>query len=429
MKSILKCIKCKKEYPLDEIRYECDCGSLLDVSHDIEELKEHVSKELFDKRLGSREFPYMSGVWRYAELILPTADPSKIISRPEGNTNLYTSEKIAKYVGLDVQKLKLKHEGENPTGSFKDRGMTTGVTQANMLGAKIVACASTGNTSASMAAFAAVGNMKAVVFIPEGKIAYGKLSQALAYGSRTLQIRGNFDDAMRLVKEASLDLNLYLLNSVNAFRLEGQKSIIIEMLHQLNWNVPDWLVVPGGNLGNSSAFGKALHELKELGFIDRLPRLAVIQAEHSAPLYLSYKTGFKKKIMVDDPETIATAIKIGHPVNYDKAIRSLNWTKGVVEIVTEDEIMNAKAKVDAAGIGAEPASCATVAGIKKLIDQGIIDKSDMVTGILTGNILKDPDATVNYHTKKLENYECKFANSPIVVDADIEKVKKILKEI
>ena len=429
MKSILKCIKCNKEYPLDVIRYECDCGSLLDVSHDLEELKEAVSKKIFDKRLGSREFPYMSGVWRYAELILPTADPSKIISRPEGNTNLYTSQKIANYTGLGENNLYLKHEGENPTGSFKDRGMTTGVTQANMLNAKIVACASTGNTSASMAAFAAVGNMKAVVFIPEGKIAYGKLSQALAYGSKTLQIRGNFDDAMRLVKEASLELSLYLLNSVNPFRLEGQKSIIIEMIHQLNWKVPDWLVVPGGNLGNSSAFGKALFELKELGFIDKYPKLVVIQAEHSAPLYLSYKTGFKKKIMVDDPDTIATAIKIGHPVNYDKAVRSINWTNGLVEIVTENEIMNAKAKVDAAGIGAEPASCATVAGIKKLVDQGIINRKDTVAGILTGNILKDPDATVNYHMGKLEGYDSQYANKPIVVDADIEKVKNALKSI
>ena len=428
MRAILKCIKCKKEHPLNEVRYECDCGSLLDVEHDLEELKEHVSKELFEKRLGSRVFPYMSGVWRYRELILPVEE-SQIISRPEGNTNLYSSKKVVDYIGIPEKNLKLKHEGENPTGSFKDRGMTSGVTQAKVLKAKIVACASTGNTSASMAAFASVGNMKAVVFIPEGKIAYGKLSQALAYGAKTLQIRGNFDDAMRLVKEASLDLNLYLLNSVNAFRLEGQKTIIIEMLHQLNWEVPDWVVVPGGNLGNSSAFGKALYELKELDFIDKMPKLAIIQAEHSAPLYLSYKTGFKEKIMVDDPETIATAIKIGHPVNYDKAVRSVNWTNGIVEMVTEDEIMNAKAKVDAAGIGAEPASCATVAGIKKLLESGIIDKKDMVTGILTGNILKDPDATVNYHMGKLDGYDCQYQNEPIVVDADIKKVKDALKSI
>ncbi|MHA1144946.1 MAG: threonine synthase [Candidatus Helarchaeota archaeon] len=429
MYSVLKCIKCKKEYPLNELIYECkSCGALLDVQHDLEEVKEAISKELFDKRLGTRQFPYMSGVWRYRELILPVEE-KMIISRPEGNTNLYKSKKAAEFVGSTLENLRLKHEGENPTGSFKDRGMTSGVTQANVLGAEIVACASTGNTSASMAAFAAVGNKKAIVFIPEGKIAYGKLSQALAYGGITLQIRGNFDDAMKLVKEVSLDLNLYLLNSVNPFRLEGQKSIIIELLHQLNWEVPDWLVCPGGNLGNSSAFGKALHELKELGFIDSLPRLAVIQAEGSAPLYLSYKTGFEKHVEVENPETIATAIKIGKPVNYTKAVRAIKWTNGLVEIVTEDEIMNAKAIVDGAGIGAEPASCATVAGIKKLIEAGIMDKKDKIAGILTGNILKDPDATVNYHMKKLDGYACTHANEPIVVDANREDVERVIKGI
>ena len=429
MVSILKCIKCNKEYPINEIRYECDsCGELLDVIHDIEDIKEKVSKNLFDKRLGSKKFPYYSGVWRYKELILPI-DDKFIITRPEGNTNLYKSVKVAEYSGIDANKLLLKHEGENPTGSFKDRGMTSGVSQAKFYNSKIVACASTGNTSASMAAFASVGNLKAIVFIPEGKIAYGKLSQALAYGANTIQIRGNFDDAMALVKEASLELNLYLLNSVNPFRLEGQKTIIIEMLHQMDWNVPDWIVVPGGNLGNSSAFGKALNELRTIGFIDELPRIAVIQAEGANPLYLSYLNEFEKYIPVEDPDTIATAIKIGNPVNYKKAVRTIRWTNGVVEQVSEDEIMNSKAIIDGAGIGAEPASCSTIAGLKKLIENGIIKMDEKVCCILTGNLLKDPDATINYHMNKLENFDIKYPNKPIVCDADIDSVKDVLSKI
>ena len=428
MNIILRCIKCAKEYSVNKVRYECDCGALLDVIHDIEEIKEKVTKKLFDKRLGTSKFPYNSGVWRYKELVMPV-DNKYIISRPEGNTNLYKSEKIAKYAGIKYNGLLLKHEGENPTGSFKDRGMTTGITEARTLNSKVVACASTGNTSASMAAFASVGNLKAIVFIPEGKIAYGKLSQALAYGATTIQIRGNFDDAMALVKEASLELNLYLLNSVNPFRLEGQKTIIIEMLHQMNWNIPDWIIVPGGNLGNSSAFGKALNELKEIGFIEKLPRIAVIQAQGANPLYLSYLNEFETYIPVKDPDTIATAIKIGNPVNYIKAVRTIRWTNGVVEQVTENEIMNAKAIIDGAGIGAEPASCSTIAGLKKLRRNNIIKEDETVCCILTGNLLKDPDATVNYHMKKLEGFDIKYPNEPIVIDADIDSVKKVLSRI
>lgn len=419
-----KCINCGEEYSVQEIIYQCrKCGSLLDIIHDIEQLKELNLKKLFENRWKSRQFPYTSGVWRYKELILPIED-NYIISKPEGNTNLYSSPMLQKWVGSDW--LKLKHEGENPTGSFKDRGMTTGVSQANVLNSKVVACASTGNTSASLAAYGSIGGFKVIIFIPEGKIAYGKLSQALAYGAMTFQVRGNFDDAMSLVQEASAELNLYLLNSVNAFRLEGQKTIVFELLQQLNWEIPDWLVVPGGNLGNCSAFGKAFKELHELDIIPSLPRIAVIQAEGANPLYLSYKTDFEQHIEVEEPETIATAIKIGKPVNYKKAVRTIRWTNGVVEQVTEQEILDAKAIVDGAGIGAEPASCATVAGIKKLIDIGIIDKKDQVTGILTGNLLKDPDATINYHLDKIPNIIPKYANKPIVIDANLNALKEVL---
>ncbi len=418
--AVLKCIRCGEEYPLNKVRYRCECGDLLEVSHDLAKLK--VSRELFDKRLGTLKWPHSSGVWRYKELILDV-DDKFIVSRPEGNTNLYCSEKISKYAGH--QNLCLKHEGENPTGSFKDRGMTTGMTAAKMLGAKVVACASTGNTSASMAAYAAMAGMKAVVFIPEGKIAFGKLAQAVAYGAKVIQIEGDFDDAMALVQEASKELDMYLLNSINPFRLEGQKSISIEAVQQMGWKVPDWFVLPGGNLGNSSAMGKAMMELNELGIINKIPKIAVIQAEGANPFYKYFQNGFKgfKSVKAD---TLATAIKIGNPVSWKKLEIVMKWCKGTVEQVSEQEIMDAKAIVDGAGIGAEPASCATVAGVKKLVEKGIIKKDESVVGILTGNVLKDPDVIINYHQGKLEGIKSNYANKMVKIKPTLEEVKKAL---
>jgi len=306
--------------------------------------------------------------------------------------------------------------------------MTCGASAARRLGAKSVACASTGNTSASMASYAAVAGMRAVIFIPEGKIAYGKLAQALAYNGRTLQIQGNFDDAMALVQDVCRELNIYLLNSINPYRIEGQKAICIETLQQLDWQVPDWFVIPGGNLGNNSALGKALMELHELGIINKVPRIAVIQAEGANPLYTMWKNHTEFKA-VKNPETIATAIKIGNPVSWPKSMRAVTWSNGVVEQVTEQEIMDAKAKLDAAGIGAEPASCCSLAGAKKLRDSGVIAPDEKVVGILTGNILKDPDAVVGYHQDTLmDHYGIRgtFANKPVVIPATLDAVRKAL---
>ncbi len=419
--AILKCIECGAEYPLEKIRYRCDCAGLLEVHHDLENIE--VSRELFDKRLGTLKWPYCSGVWRYKELILDV-DDKYVAARPEGNTNLYCSSKVSQYV--NHKNLCLKHEGENPTGSFKDRGMTSGVTAAKMLKAKVVACASTGNTSASMAAYAAMAGMKAVVFIPEGKIAFGKLAQAVAYGAKVIQIEGNFDDAMELVQHASSELGMYLLNSINPFRIEGQKAIGIEAIQQMGWNVPDWFVLPGGNLGNSSALGKALMELNELGLIDKIPRIAVIQAEGANPFYRYYKSKFKNFEAVKQPDTLATAIKIGNPVSWRKLEAVMKWCDGVVEQVNEQEILDAKAVVDGAGIGAEPASCATVAGVKKLVEEGIIKEDESVVGILTGNVLKDPDIVINYHQGKLEGVKSKFANPPVKIKPTLAEVKRVL---
>jgi threonine synthase len=305
--------------------------------------------------------------------------------------------------------------------------MTCGITAAKMLNATSVACASTGNTSASMAAYAANSKLKAVVFIPSGKIAYGKLAQALAYGAKTLQIEGNFDDAMSLVQKVCNELNIYLLNSINPFRIEGQKTILFETLQQLDWQVPDWFIIPGGNLGNNTALSKGLMELYELGIINKIPRMAVVQATGANPLYTMWKNK-TKFVPVNDPETIATAIKIGNPISWEKSLRGIEWTNGIVEQVTEQEIMDAKAMVDASGIGAEPASCCSVAGAKKLVDSGIIRSNEFVVGILTGNLLKDPDAVVNYHLDKLIDRGIKgnFKNSPIVIDATVEAVKNAI---
>jgi len=385
-----------------------------------------VSRELFDKRLGSRDRILRSGIWRYKELVNPLADELCIVSRPEGNTSLYEHKNVLKYAGL--KSVKLKHEGENPTGSFKDRGMSPGVSEAVRLKMKVVACASTGNTSASMAAYASMAGLKPVVFIPEGKIAYGKLAQALAYGAKVIQIKGNFDDAMNLVRESSRRLGMYLLNSVNPWRIEGQKTIIFELMQQLSWSPPDWIAVPAGNLGNTSAFGKALAELHKLELIEEMPRLASIQAAGANPLYQTWKAGGERLTRVEHPETIATAIKIGNPVSWKKALRALKQTNGVVEQVSDQEIMDAKAVIDACGIGCEPASAASLAGVKKLVNDGTINKKESVACIITGNILKDPEATVKYHLDQLDEIKPKYANHPTITEADPKEVEKAIKK-
>jgi len=413
---------CGAVFPLRQVRYTCDCGGLLDVAHDLEGLREHVSRQTFDRRLGGRTLADVSGVWRFRELILPVPEDA-IISRPEGNTPQYRSARLSKWVGLDD--LALKHEGENPTGSFKDRGMTVGVTQATQLGARAVACASTGNTSASLAAYGALAGLPVVIFVPEGKIAFGKLAQALAYGARTLQVKGDFDAAMQLVQQVCRELDIYLLNSINSFRVEGQKAIVLELLQQRGWEPPDWIVLPAGNLGNTSAFGKALYEAYQLGLISRVPRIVAVQAQGANPFYMSFVGGFKERYQVH-AETIATAIKIGNPVSFRRAVRAIEWTKGLVTQVSDAEIMDAKAQVDAAGIGCEPASASSVAGLKKLVAEGVIRPGESAVAILTGHLLKDPGATVDYHLNRLAGITSAYANAPIVIEPTVEAVRQAL---
>jgi len=421
---VLKCIECGREYrPVDV--YECSCGGLLDVNINLEWASKILSRRVLDLRLGSREKIFKSGVWRFRELVNPLVDDFSIVTRPEGNTGIYEHGKLVEYSG--VKDIKLKHEGENPTGSFKDRGMSPGVTEAVRLKMKVVACASTGNTSSSMAAYASMAGLNPVVFIPEGKIAYGKLAQALAYGAKVIQIEGNFDDAMNLVRQSSRKLGMYLLNSVNPWRIEGQKTIMFELMQQLFWKTPDWIVVPAGNLGNTSAFGKALDELYQLKLIYKMPRIASIQAEGANPLYKTWTEKSDKLLSVANPETIASAIKIGNPVSWKKALRALKITNGVVEQVSDQEIMDAKAVIDASGIGCEPASAASLAGVKKLVDSGVVDKKDKVVCIITGHILKDPEATVKYHLDELADIKGSYSNQPTAVKPDLKEVERAIK--
>ncbi|HJW92101.1 MAG TPA: threonine synthase [Thermoanaerobaculia bacterium] len=365
----LRCISCGTIYPADKIRYTCDCGNLLAVER--ESLPS--STKLFDERRASRRTIDQSGVWRFREAVLDI-DDAQIITHPEGSTRLYERNGIF-----------FKHEGENPTGSFKDRGMTVAVTQAVRLGATAIACASTGNTSASLAAYAAQAGLKALVFIPAGKVAAGKLAQTLAYGATCLAVRGDFDAAMALVREACDRLGIYLVNSINPFRIEGQKTIVWELLQDLEWNAPDWIVVPAGNLGNTSAFGKALAEAHAAGWIKTMPRIASIQASGANPFFRSWRESFAQRHRVT-AETIASAIRIGDPVSYEKAVAAIRDTNGVVAEVTDEELMSAKRDIDRMGIGCEPASATTLAGVRKLKLTG------RIVCVLTGHVLKDPDA-------------------------------------
>jgi threonine synthase len=419
MSSVFKCIRCGDEKPVDD-EYVCKCRGLYEVKH----IFGDVSLDLFEEKLRDVRSSWSGGVWRYKELIHPDLEPKYIVSRPEGHTNLYKRARVAEYVG--VEDLYLKHEGENPTGSFKDRGMTVGVSVALSSGVSKVACASTGNTSASMAAYAAQAGLQGVVFIPEGMIAYGKLAQALAYGARVIQVKGNFDDAMDIVKNGSKRLGFYILNSINPWRIEGQKSIILEMLQQRGWNPPDWIAVPAGNLGNTSAFGKALRELKQLCLIDKMPRIASIQAEGANPFYRLWNS-VDKKLVSMHPDTIATAIKIGNPVSWEKALRSIKETNGTVEQVSDNEIMDAKAVIDASGIGCEPASAASVAGVKKLREAGVIAMDESVVCVLTGNLMKDSETTVKYHLGELQGIDARRGNKPIQVEPSIESIEAILR--
>lgn len=433
MQSRLVCFNaaCRAEYDITAVLYNCPkCGGLLEAQYDFGKPDVGAMKIAFRERRMSNAPLCQSGVWRYRELFPFIDDDRHIVSLREGNTPLLDAPGAAAYAGLAA--LAFKHQGFNPTGSFKDNGMTAGVAQARRLAMKRVACVSTGNTSASMAAYASAGGLEPLIFIPHGNISYGKLAQALEYGAKTFQVEANFDQILALVRVLAERLGIYLLNSINPFRIEGQKSIVIEMLDQRDWRAPDWIVLPGGNLGNTSAFGKALRELLDLGFIDRLPRLAVVQAEGASPFYEYMRARGRAAFRAQDhPETLATAIKIGDPVSWPKAQREIETTKGVVERVSEQEIADAKAVIGQIGIGCEPASAATLAGIRKLTASGVIARNADVVAVLTGNVLKDPDYIYRYHTGQLKAPDDTpirptFGNQPIVVANDADRIAALI---
>jgi threonine synthase len=413
----IQCLECGAVQSAAEAVSVCPvCGGLFEIDLGLQPLDRGV----FDRdSTGGR---YFSGVWRY-QAMLPKLPDDAIVSRAEGRTPIYWDERIAAYAGL--QRLGLKHEGQNPTASFKDRGMTVGVSHAKAVGAKIVACASTGNTSASLASYAAAGAMQALVIIPEGKIAGGKLAQTIAMGARIVQVDGDFDIALALLRQLTAKYPVYLVNSVNPFRLEGQKTIVIEMLEQLGWQAPDVIALPGGNLGNTAAFGKALYDLHTAKLIDRLPRIMTIQAEGAAPFANYFESGFDRYDPVK-AETVATAIKIGDPASMERARRAIQLTDGYVAKVTDDEILAAKSWIDRVGIGCEPASAASLAGVKKLVASGVIDKDATVVGILTGQLLKDTDAVARYHLGDLGGDDRPNVNRPITVEPTLDALERTL---
>ncbi|MEM3754184.1 MAG: threonine synthase [Candidatus Bathyarchaeia archaeon] len=390
----MECIECKTTYSPDEIVYKCKrCGDLLEVKYDYSSLERIIDLKKWKNR---RFF-----VWRYRE-VLPLKNYSNIVSILEGGTNLYRCKKIQKV--LNSNEIFIKNEGENPTGSFKDRGMTVGVSKALELGMKKVVCASTGNTSASLAAYAAKAGLKCFVLIPSGKIALGKLAQAIAYGAKVIQIKGDFDLALKeVIKISELNPSIYLLNSINPHRIEGQKTLAYEVWEQLGYKAPDCVVVPVGNAGNISAIWKGFIELRNLNLIKELPRMVGIQAEGASPIAKAFKQNKNTIDSFPNPETLATAIRIGSPVSWKKALRAIKESNGLMETVTDQEIIDAQkliARLE--GIFVEPASASSIAGLKKLLEFGKIDKNEGVLCIATGHGLKDPDVVIKNYEKPYE---------------------------
>ena len=413
----LRSIESGSVFPANSQQLTDDDGGLLEVSLDIPAL----TRETFDERLGALDHPIRSGVWRFREL-MPSFPDDVIVSRPEGNTNLYRDQRLDDLAGVQVW---FKHEGENPTGSFKDRGMTAGISHARWIGAAVVACASTGNTSASVASYSAAAGLPSIVFVPEGQISAAKLAQTVAYGARIFQVRGDFDASMAMVRSAASQFGLYLLNSLNPFRLEGQKTIFFEAVQQLRWKTPDWVILPGGNLGNVSALGKAIREAHVAGLIERVPRVAVVQAAGAAPFARAYGTGFQSYDPVQ-AETVASAIKIGAPVNYQKAWRVIRETEGVVTAAHDADILDAKAEIDRVGIGCEPASATTLAGLRQLVRDGTIRDDETVLAILTGNLMKDSDSVASYH---LSSTGGALANRPVIIDSTMDALEAAMNDV
>jgi len=432
-----ECIRgCGSRFSIYEVIYHCpNCGGLLDVEHDIEALKDRTAedwKRTFDTRTRSHIWPYGSGVWGKKEWVCPQVDDDNIVSMYEGHTNAFWAQRLGEQVGLPDLWIKLS--GNSHTGSFKDLGMTVLVSVvkqmiANGAPIKAVACASTGDTSAALAAYAAAAGIPAIVLLPRGKVSIEQLIQPIANGAKVLSLDTDFDGCMRIVERLTADPTIYLANSMNSLRMEGQKTVGIEVVQQFDWEVPDWILIPSGNLGNVSALGKGLLMMKELGLIDRLPRIACAQAEKANPLYLSYLTNFEQFKPVKAHSTLASAIQIGNPVSYERAVKTLAAFDGVVEQASEDELANAAALADQTGLYACPHTGVALGVLLKLLDRGVIQPDERVVVISTAHGLKFSRFKVEYHNLRLADVTERYANRPVELPADYEAVVETIQQL
>jgi threonine synthase len=437
MKSWLECIRgCGKRYPIDQIIYRCEtCGALLDVQHDVKILKRRSAaswKKLFDERTRTNVWPYASGVWGKKEWVAPGLKNGNIVSMYEGHTNCFWAERLGKHLGIPDLWVKLC--GNSHTGSFKDLGMTVLVSVVKQMIAegkpiRAVACASTGDTSAALAAYGAAAGIPTIVFLPRGKVSTAQLVQPIANGATVLSLDTDFDGCMRIVQEITADNTIYLANSMNSLRMEGQKTVGIEIIQQFDWEIPDWFIIPAGNLGNVSALGKGLLLMRELGIIKKLPRIICAQAANANPLYISFQNKYKSYTPVQAQKTLASAIQIGAPVSYERAVKVLKEFDGIVEQATENELANAAAQADRAGLFTCPQTGVALAALFKLKERGVIKKKDRVVVISTAHGLKFSQFKVDYHEKALADVVPEFPNPPIYLPATTDAVRRKLDEI
>ncbi len=424
---------CDERYELNEVIYNCKkCGDLLEVQHDIEKLKHRGPESwmrLFDERNRRTKWPFGSAVWGKKEMVCPNVDNDNVVSLYEGGSNLFWAERLGNIIG--TEDLWIKQCGNSHTGSFKDLGMTVLVSMVKQMiseGKDImgVACASTGDTSAALSAYSAAAGIPAIVFLPKDKVSTAQLIQPIANGALTLSLDTDFDGCMEIVQKVCSENNIYLANSMNSLRIEGQKTVSIELVQQLDWEVPDVVIIPGGNLGNVSALGKGFLLMKELGMIDRLPRIVCVQAAKANPLYQSYLKGFEEFKPIRAQKTLASAIQIGNPVSINKAIKILKTFNGVVEQATEDELANAAALADRTGLFNCPHTGVALAALFKLVERKEIKKDERIVIISTAHGLKFIDFKVKYHENKLDEVDSKYANTPIELPPEYDKVKKAI---
>ncbi|MCE7980106.1 MAG: threonine synthase [Caldilinea sp. CFX5] len=433
-RAYFRCFRgCSGEYSVYDVIYNCPtCGGLLEVHHELAPLQQQGADEwktMIDRRVGATRWPYGSGVWGMREWVMPDLRDENVVSMYEGNTNLFWAERLGKQIG--VPDLWIKLCGNSHTGSFKDLGMTVLVSVVKQMMAdsspvRAVACASTGDTSAALASYAACAGIPAIIFLPKGKVSTAQLVQPVANGAHVLALDTDFDGCMRIVKEVTQDQSIYLANSMNSIRVEGQKTVAIEIVRQFNWEAPDWIVIPVGNLGNISALYKGLKLLLDLGIINKMPRLVAAQAKKADPFYQSYRNGFAEKAVQQAQTTLASAIQIGDPVSYDKAVQAIQMTNGIVEQASEDELANAAAMADLTGMYTCPHTGVALAALFKLVERGEIKSSDRVIVISTAHGLKFTSFKVGYHEDKLNEVESRFANPPVYLPADAKAVQETI---